>query len=427
MSHGTPCRASQKGDSMRTRRLRLTTLLLCLALLAWPPAAQPVLADGELANPNFEGGFTDHFGDGHVVVANGWTPWYQDGPGQNEGKNFRPSFGESSVYYLGGKRVHGGAAAQKFGNLFASHNAGLWQRVSVPRGSQVTFSAWGQAWSSSEDDDNSVKDPGNYRLLVGIDPTGNTDWSAGTVRWSEPRIEYNNWVQLSVNAQAEADAVTVFVRGHCDYPVKHNESVWDDASLSVVRPTPPPPPTPRPTNTPEPTVPPTPAPTATASPTPALVDLCVLAFEDTNGNGRRDDGEGPIPGAAVSLLDAAQTKVGSLLTTGYEEPSCLNPVPAGDYTLVIDNPAGYEATGDIGGALTLVDAPVQVEMGYQRLPTRTPPPTTATPAPAPTAVPTPASGGFLGSLGRGLYGISGILVILLAAALLLVPRYLRMD
>jgi len=199
---------------MQTRlRLVLVVLVLCLTLVAGPFMAQPVRADCGLNNNSFEGAYIDHFGGGYGYAAPGWNPWFQDGPDQSFGKNWRPSFGGFDAGYLGCKRVHGGSWAQKLGTQWATHNAGLYQRVAVPRSSQVTFTAWALAWSSDGDDPTSVSGPGNYRLSVGIDPTGGTDWAAPSVRWSDPRIEYNNWIQLSISARAESDAVTVFVRG----------------------------------------------------------------------------------------------------------------------------------------------------------------------------------------------------------------------
>jgi len=101
-------------------RLRLLTLLLCLAGVAWPFAAQTVRADCRLNNSGFEGGFVDRFGDGHVVVANGWEFWFQDGPDQAQARNWRPSYGSHGAHYLGGRRVRSGNAAHRLGNQWAT-------------------------------------------------------------------------------------------------------------------------------------------------------------------------------------------------------------------------------------------------------------------------------------------------------------------
>ena len=214
-------------------RPQLLALALCLALLAWPLAAVPVLGECGLNNNSFEGSFADRSGAGHVMVANGWDFWFQDGPGQADGVNWRPTYRAEDRSYLGGARVHGGNLSQKWGNTWAAHNAGVLQRVGVPRGSKVTFTAWGRAWSCSGEDVNSAKNEGNYRLMVGIDPTGGTNWAAGSVRWSEPRMECLTWVQLAISAQAEADAVTVFLRGHAEFPNLHVVRVTHHATEQV--------------------------------------------------------------------------------------------------------------------------------------------------------------------------------------------------
>lgn len=400
-------------------RLSLVALVLCLTVLASPLAGLTARADCGLNNNSFEGQYTDQFGDERGWVAPGWNPWFQDGPGQDQGQNWRPTYGYFEPDYLGGGRVHGGSRAQKLGTQWATHNAGVYQRVSVPRGSQVTFSVWVLAWSSSGRDALSVDRPGNYRVSVGIDPAGGTDWAASTVRWTEPRIEYNNWIQLSISAKAEADAVTVFTRGQAEYAVLNNESTWDDACLQVVAPTPRATNTPVPTNTPTDT--PTPAATATptATPTPTVGSICVQAFADDNGNGTRDGGEALVPGVRFVLLDAQQVELASQTLAG--EPYCFDGLLEASYTVRGTLPAGYEATTPQEWALSLpAGGSLDVDFGLKALPTPTPSPTaTSTPTPVP---PLAAAAG---AIGRGIYNVSGVLVALLAIALPFGWRYLR--
>lgn len=402
-------------------RLPLVALVLCLAILAGLLAAPPARADCGLNNNSFEGGFIDHFGDNYGWVAPGWTPWYQDGPHQESAQNWRPAYGSFDSWYLGGARVHGGSQSQKFGTQWATHNAGVYQRVSVPRDSQVTFKVWALAWSSQGSDPTTVSGPGNYRVYVGIDPTGGQNWAAPSVRWSEPRMEYNNWMELSISARAEADAVTVFLRGHCEYPVMNNESTWDDACLTVV------PPTPRPTNTPLPTSPPTvtPLPTATAtptpSPTPVTGSICVQAFSDDNGNGMRDDGEAALPGVRFALLDDQRVEVASQEVGA--EPHCFEGLPEASYTVKVSLPSGYEATTAQEWLLSLpAGGSANANLGLRALPTPTPVPTA-------TNTPTPVSpvAKVTGAVGRGIYAVSGVLLALLAIALPFGWRYLRVK
>jgi hypothetical protein len=69
---------------------------------------------------------------------------------------------------------------------------------------------------------------------VGIDPTGGTDPLADTVVWGQGAHIYNEYAQVpSVEATAQADTVTVFLRSRTLWPFKHNDAYWDDAELVV--------------------------------------------------------------------------------------------------------------------------------------------------------------------------------------------------
>ena len=170
--------------------------------------------------------------------------------------NVRPEYkGET-----GTDRVRSGAAAQKFFTNYSTHTAGFYQVVrNVPLHRWVTFSIWVQTWSSDLDDPDYSMMPGQYHTSVGIDPTGGRDWSAKTIRWSKPYVRHDEWVHLQVSAYTESTEITVWARAGQDWPVKHNDSYWDDAALVVTGA----PPTPTPTDTPTRTPMPTPEPTPT--------------------------------------------------------------------------------------------------------------------------------------------------------------------
>ncbi|MGB9880398.1 MAG: SdrD B-like domain-containing protein, partial [Anaerolineae bacterium] len=322
-------------------------LIIVWALL-WPMlvCAQGECPGNALRNPGFEEGFSDR-GAGEVSVANGWQPWWQDGPGQMQGYYRRPEYKPEDAARYGRRRVRSGNFAQKFFNTYSTHNAGLLQQVQVPVGSKLTFSAWVQAWSSTDPNPDAIVNPGNYRVYVGIDPTGGTDWSSPNVVWSEPRMEYNTWMRLEVQAVAKASTITVFLRGQPEFRVQFNDSYWDDACLTVVRPATA---TPRPTNTPKDTPTPTATPTptmtltATPTPTPAYGQVCVSTFEDTNHDSRHDEGEGLIAGSVISLLDSNQFELESYVTDGLSEPYCFTGLTEGTYFLKRQNPPGYVST-----------------------------------------------------------------------------------
>lgn len=198
-----------------------------------------------LVNPSFEGGGrqTEHLGTSlSSSVAHGWFPWFIRG---DQRFNREPEFKiEDATRDPLRYRAHTGYFSQKFFTTWATHTAGIYQRVSVPPGTEVDFSIWVQIYTGEADGWDGEKHhsdpdaPGNYRAYVGIDPFGNTPPGAGapppdTVVWSEPTMTYDVWTQLSIQTVAQADHVTVYTRGQPEFSVKHNDSFWDTACLTV--------------------------------------------------------------------------------------------------------------------------------------------------------------------------------------------------
>ncbi|MBC7263902.1 MAG: hypothetical protein H5T64_06015 [Chloroflexi bacterium] len=249
--------------------------------------------DNRAVNSTFEEGARKTEGEGTSLssaVANGWYPWAILGDATI---NREPEFKlEDTDLSPSRYRAHSGRYSQKFFTTFGTHTAGFYQRIPAPAGSTVHFSIWVQIYTGEEELRSGgefisdLRRPGNYRVYVGIDPCGNTPSGFGapppdSVIWSEPVIDretrrespdgviYDAWVQLSVSAPAQSDYITVYTRGQPEFPVKHNDSFWDDACVIIEIP---PSPTPRPTNTTLPTEPPTatPLPTETPQPTKTL-------------------------------------------------------------------------------------------------------------------------------------------------------------
>lgn len=287
-------------------------VVLAAADQAIPPPAD-LLAGNLLANPGFEGAFRLH-GASELVVAEGWTPWFDRGAVRPEYKDEphvrrRPDGGYESFSF----RVFHGESVQKFFTFSAVHDAGFYQRVPATPGQRLRFGVWVQVWSSDCDDPcvsprapcrfDSTNNHGNYRVQIGLDPDGAVppDIGApppGTVQWTAPEsfAAYDTWAWLAVETIARDAFVTVYTRGRPQWPVKHNDSYWDSARLEVVDPGAPtltPAPTqatePAPTSSttatatspPEPTAPPTPtpSPTPTATPSPTRPpDLRAGAF-----------------------------------------------------------------------------------------------------------------------------------------------------
>jgi LysM repeat protein len=188
-----------------------------------------------LQNPSFEGDYYAWFGISEVQVAHGWTPWWRSRTDADPpAYYFQPEYKQANGYIYP-NRVHNGAAAQQWFTFFASHQAGMYQQVfNVSPGVRYRFTIWAQVWSSADDDPNVSVDPAYPNLRVGIDPTGNWDPWASTVIWSGAYAYYDSWGQLAIEAVAQNDVITVFMRSEPNFPVKHNDMYWDDAVLVAV-------------------------------------------------------------------------------------------------------------------------------------------------------------------------------------------------
>jgi LysM repeat protein len=101
----------------------------------------------------------------------------------------------------------------------------------------------------------------------------------------------------------------------------------------------------------------------TATPTPLLPSptpfigngqVCIVLFNDINGNALAEEGEAAIPDGAVSLTD----RVGKVSLTGItsgsmEEPDCFDDLPEGEYNVSVAVPEGYNPTTRTDYALSL--------------------------------------------------------------------------
>ncbi len=116
----------------------------------------------------------------------------------------------------------------------------------------------------------------------------------------------------------------------------------------------------------------TPAPRATPtaslpSPTPGIGTgvLCVLLYEDINGDAIRQENEPSLPGGAISVNDrfgavslTADTPAGGISDDLFPEPeelgfTCFKDLEQGDYNVTAAIPEGYNPTTRLNYALTL--------------------------------------------------------------------------
>ncbi len=446
---------------MRHKLIGLIGLAVVL-LICLPQTTHGQEGTNLLRNGNFEEGGVGEawpFQDGipEVQIAPGWRAFYLDDPPSYYvvpsycGSNWkcgwgRPEFRGTSVHEFA-NRVHSGSLSQKYFSWNRQHEAGLYQQVSgIQPGTRLRFSAWVQTWSCMAESSETwnrcptgdkSNNPAPMHIWVGIDPTGGTDWAAPTVVRSEEGNAWDQWTLFQVEATAKSNTVTVFIHSRADWtegwPRISNDVYIDDASLVQIAaptPTPRPPtatpkatntptPTPTPENTPTPTITPTPAatPTPTITPTPVAASVCVLSFDDVNGNGLRELGENLLPYAVFTIADEKHV-VDSYSSDGLNEPHCFHGLEPRTYFISELNPPGYESTSPDRWGVTLAGGSmVEIEFGNWLVPSPTVAP--AVPAPSPTPV------ALLSTMGRAVYRISGVFVFATAGALLVGFNLLR--
>ena len=112
-----------------------------------------------------------------------------------------------------------------------------------------------------------------------------------------------------------------------------------------------------PTAGPAPTLPP---PTATATPVSGTTEVCVLLFEDKNGDALRQETEFGIDGGAVSLTNLNGSYAETQDTSSAADPDTLEPVracfvdvPQGEYNISVAVPDTYNPTMLLSYTLTV--------------------------------------------------------------------------
>jgi hypothetical protein len=99
-------------------------------------------------------------------------------------------------------------------------------------------------------------------------------------------------------------------------------------------------------------------PSATSTPTVGTGEICVLLFDDTNGDGRLDDGEPALAGGQINIIDIGGSLVAEYTTESLDlelEPSgfCFEDLGNADYNVSAAVPAGYNPTTGLNVGITL--------------------------------------------------------------------------
>jgi len=96
-----------------------------------------------------------------------------------------------------------------------------------------------------------------------------------------------------------------------------------------------------------PTFGPTPTPTTilpTPTQKPGKGNLCILLFNDLNGDSIRQEDEPSIPGGAISFGNRDSTISETVDTVSGLDPQCFEEIPEGDYSITVAVPDGYNPT-----------------------------------------------------------------------------------
>ncbi len=164
------------------------------------------------------------------------------------------------------------------------------------------------------------------------------------------------------------------------------------------------------TITPGPTLTPT-AVLPTATPKPGIGRLCILLYDDLNGDSLRQESEVSIPDGAISFNNRTGSVSEAFDSAAGEEPQCFENLPEGSYSISVAVPEGYNATTETSYLLELnAGDETYINFGAQA--------NSQTLAEAP-AIPAPEGGRspILGIIG-GLFLLAGVGVAIFAGRVL---------
>ncbi len=195
-----------------------------------------------------------------VMVAKGWSAWWQP-PNENpQAKDFyatfpnycgqlapddcvawhMPEFRDTRSQPQDPPRMRSGQNSQKYFTFWSVHEGGVYQVVEGLRpGTPLRFSIYMQAWSATklhgvEPNPHFSFGQTGMHMKIGIDPMGGTDpWSKDIV-WSTEKDAYDKFERYDVQAVARANKVTVFTHSRPENPMEHNDIYLDDAELTFI-------------------------------------------------------------------------------------------------------------------------------------------------------------------------------------------------
>lgn len=112
-------------------------------------------------------------------------------------------------------------------------------------------------------------------------------------------------------------------------------------------------------------------PTVTPTPPTGTTEICVLLFEDANGNAIREDTEPAVAGGAISVTENNGEYSAALDTIIPDDPAayqgrCFSNVPEGSYNITVGIPDNYNPTMILSSALDIKAGEIAyVDFGVQ--------------------------------------------------------------
>lgn len=100
------------------------------------------------------------------------------------------------------------------------------------------------------------------------------------------------------------------------------------------------------------------APTVTPTPLTGTTEVCILLFDDVNGNALREETEPAVAGGAVSLTENNGEYSAALDTTIPADPTvyqgvCFSDIPEGSYNITVGIPDNYNPTMELNYSLDI--------------------------------------------------------------------------
>lgn len=349
-------------------------------------------------------------------VPKGWGVWFLSRKDTDtEGINFQPQYDQTRSP----KRVKSGLAAQRVFVENKTFTGGIYRAITgLTPGTRVRFTIHGQIWSTNDDSVLSARPSRDIKLKIGIDPTGGDAGRAnplnGQVVWSAEQDPKDDFKVFSIETEAKSSTILVYTSATMRDVVRHNEVYWDDGLVEVLSNTAPAAqPSPIAPNVTRPVTGikhvvkegdtlaniaqrynkstdelrqlnrlssdrlalgqeltielPAGSSTGTSANITSTTDIsntvaapsygiiCVLAYYDNNGNGKRDRTEDLVPLVPFSVnLPGTNQILFSHVTDGVNEPKCFLNVQSGvPYVVAASITPNYNATTVLNAQLNV--------------------------------------------------------------------------